>query len=245
MAKKTFKEKFKRYEKKYLVHISKLDELNNAFRKFLKPDIYPKSTISNLYFDTENYCMIRNSIDKSEYKEKLRMRSYDSNPNNESLVFLEIKKKFEKIIYKRRMSTTLKKGNKYLIEHKKNILEDTQIKQEIDYMFRLNSNLKPMMYIYYDRFSMQGIEDSNLRITLDYNITYRNYDLDIKNGVYGNKLLDDDLIIMEIKVSGAYPLWLTEILDKCNLYPIPFSKYGTAYKQLIERGDINNARFVV
>lgn len=245
MAKKnSFKANFKRYEKKYLLPVSKLVELEEVFSKYLKPDAYPTSTISNLYFDTDDHYMIRSSMEKAEYKEKLRMRSYDANPSDDSQVFLEIKKKFEKVIYKRRISTDLQKGNSYLLD-RQDVLENSQIKQEIDWIFEMNKGLKPMMYIYYDRFSMQGKDDDSIRITLDSNIIYRDYDLDIKKGIYGKRLLDKEYVIMEIKVAGAYPLWLSSILDECELYSRPFSKYGTAYKQLKEERGINDARFAI
>lgn len=243
MAKNTFKSKFKRYEKKYLITLEQLQNLKKYFDKYLVADDYAQSTISNLYFDTDNFYMIRSSKDKAEYKEKLRMRSYDKNPNDDSKVFLEIKKKFEKVIYKRRISTSLKKGNEYLLD-RQDVLEKSQIKNGIDWIFKTNKNLKPMMYIYYDRYSYKGIEDGDLRITIDSNIKYRNYDLDIKKGIYGNNIIDNNLVIMEIKVSGAYPLWLSEALNKYQMYPRPFSKYGTAYQKLKERG-LENAKYAV
>lgn len=244
MAKKNFQSKFKRIEKKYLIHQSKLEKLNHIFKNYLEKDDYAISTISNLYFDTDNYYMIRSSIEKAAYKEKLRMRSYDASPKDSSKVFLEIKKKFEKVIYKRRISTSLAKGNEYLLK-RENVLESSQIKDEIDWMFKINKDLKPMMYIYYDRFSLKAKDGSELRITFDHNILYRNYDLDIKKGIYGDKLLDDDYFIMEIKVEGAYPIWLSHILDQLEIYPRPFSKYGYAYKQIKERRGIDNARFII
>ncbi|MBF0713381.1 polyphosphate polymerase domain-containing protein [Gemella sp. GH3] len=243
MAKNTFKSKFKRYEKKYLITLEQLNSLKQYFDKYLIADDYASSTISNLYFDTENFYMIRSAKDKAEYKEKLRMRSYDKYPNDDSKVFLEIKKKYEKVIYKRRIATSLRKGNEYLL-HRHNVLGNSQIKNEIDWLFQTNKSLKPMMYIYYDRYSYKGKDNEDLRITIDSNIKYRNYDLDIKKGIYGNNIIDDNLVIMEIKVSGAYPIWLSEALNKYEMYPRGFSKYGTAYQKLKERG-LENAKYVI
>lgn len=232
---KPFKENFKRYETKYILSKDTLKDIQERFKEHLVADEHPTSTISNIYFDTPDFQMVRNSLEKPIFKEKLRMRSYLAEPDQASPVFIEIKKKFQKVVYKRRLTTSLQSGQTYLVQGGQT-LEASQIKSEIDWLVQRYGKIEPKMYIYYDRFSMKGIEDENVRITIDHHLIYRDYDLDLSHGVYGDYLLAPDHVIMEIKIPGTYPLWLTEILDQFQLYPSSFSKYGTAYKLVKERG---------
>lgn len=232
---KAFKENFKRYETKYILSKEIWLEMQEQLKEHLLPDEHATSTISNIYFDTPDYQMVRNSMDKPLFKEKLRMRSYDPEPNPTSPVFIEIKKKFQKVVYKRRLTTSLKQGQAYLFEGEDS-MEDSQIKQEIDWLVERYGKVEGKMYIYYDRYSMKGIENEEVRITIDHNLLYRNKDLDLSHGIYGDYLLSPDKVIMEIKIPGAYPLWLTEILAQYQLYPSSFSKYGTAYQKVTAKG---------
>lgn len=217
---------FERTEKKYLIDKKTYDTLLLKLKKQIMPDFYHKSTICNIYFDTLNNDLVRCSLDKPLYKEKLRLRSYNI-PNKDSIVFLEIKKKFKGIVNKRRISIKLSDLNKY--QNPK-----TQIEKEINYFFKFYS-LVPSIYLAYDRLAYVGIEDSSLRITFDTNIRSRNYDLDLEKGDYGEKLLNDNEYLMEIKVNHTFPLWLVKILSELKIYPTSFSKYGKIY----ERRNIN------
>lgn len=201
-------------------------------KQYVEEDEHATSTIGNIYFDNDRFQMIRESLEKPYFKEKLRMRTYEQAPTDDSTVFLEIKKKVRKIVYKRRIDATLKAGEAYLMEGDDSLIEDSQIKREMDWLKTRYGTVKPKMYIYYDRFSMKGKEDESVRITIDHNILYRDYDLSLSSGVYGDYLLPEDHVIMEIKIPGAYPLWLVEILNKYHVYPTSFSKYGTAYKKV-------------
>jgi VTC domain. len=124
--------------------------------------------------------------------------------------------------------------------------DDSQIRKEIDWLMARYQEVQPMMYIYYNRYSMKGIEDPNVRITVDYDLTYRSYDLSLLDGKYGDKLLPEGYVIMEIKVPGAYPLWLSEILDHHQVFPKSFSKYGVAYKKTTDyKGVVNHAKSII
>lgn len=240
MAKKTFKDKFQRFETKYVISKETLVDLLTEFEMHLQEDEHAYSTIGNLYYDTPTYQMIRESLEKPYFKEKLRVRTYEAQPTEESQVFLEIKKKVRKIVYKRRISTDLLRAEQYLAGESL-VMEDSQIKDEIDWLCERYGGVRPMMYIYYNRYSMKGIEDANVRITIDHDVTYRNHDLSLLEGRHGLPLLPDNHVIMEIKVPGAYPLWLSEILDRHQVYPKSFSKYGVAYKKVTDfKGVLNH-----
>ena len=104
---------FKRYEKKYLVTQQQYNALAKVFAARMVPDRFAESTISNIYYDTPDFRLIRRSLEKPAYKEKLRLRSYGV-PNEETQVFPEIKKKARGIVYKRRVSMPYGDALRYL-----------------------------------------------------------------------------------------------------------------------------------
>ncbi|MBO4816167.1 MAG: polyphosphate polymerase domain-containing protein [Clostridia bacterium] len=218
---------FNRVEKKYLLTKLQAERLTKKINEYIKPGEYPYTRICNIYFDTNNNELIRKSIEKPVYKEKVRLRSYGVT-NKEDRVFLEIKKKFEGIVTKRRISLKLKDVYNYL-ENGKRPNTNKQIFNELDYCFK-KYNLEPSMYISYERYSYAGKENENFRITFDTNIVSRDYDLKLDKGDYGLKLIGDDLYLMEIKAIDSMPIWFTKAISELKIYPISFSKYGKTYQ---------------
>ena len=229
MAKKS-NDVFERFEKKYMLTRQTYNLFLEAIEPYMCMDDYGQHTIGNIYYDTDTYELIRQSIEKPAYKEKLRLRSYGV-PTEESSVYLEIKKKYSGIVYKRRIALTLAEAEAYLNKGIKP-QKDSQILREIDYFISFYKP-KPKLYLAYDRVAYFGREDSNVRITFDHNIRSREYDLGLGKGDQGDLLLEDYQYLMEIKVAGAMPLWLSEILAKLAIYPSSFSKYGNIYKTTI------------
>lgn len=223
---------FKRYEKKYLLNREQYERLQECLKPYIQLDQYGLHTICNIYYDTDQFDLIRTSIEKPPYKEKLRLRSYGI-PQEGGKVFLEIKKKWKGVVYKRRIAMTLEEAENYL-EKGKALPEDGQIEREIDYFVKFY-HPKPKMYIAYDREAYFGKEDNALRITFDQNIRSREEDLQLELGDAGKLLLDSEYRLMEIKVSGAFPMWLAHILSELEIYPTSFSKYGNIYKQNVSR----------
>lgn len=229
---------FKRYEKKYLLNEAQYKNLTAVINAHLKVDKYGKHTICNIYFDTPDFYLIRRSIDKPAYKEKLRLRSYGI-PTETSKVFIELKKKYKGVIYKRRITMPLKDAYRYLTQ---GITTDTsQIKKEIDYFMSYYRPI-PKMYIAYDRVAYFCESDPNFRITFDSDIRYRDDDLYLENGDHGDYLLEKGYHLMELKIAGAIPLWLTHALTELQIYPTSFSKYGNIYKTLLTHGGTNYVR---
>ena len=221
---------FKRVEKKYLLSEDLYQKLFEKINNYISVDTYDFSTICNIYFDTDDYLLVNRSIEKPIYKEKVRLRSYGI-PKKNSKVFLEIKKKYKGVVGKRRVSAPLKEFYTYFDTGKyPNV--DTQIMNEINYCFKFY-NLKPKVFLAYDRYSYKGKDDSNFRITFDKNIRSRTDNLYLENGDNGMLLLDKNCYIMEVKTLGAYPLWFAQILSELNIYPTSFSKYGNVYKKQI------------
>ena len=219
---------FERVEKKYRMNQKQYDLFLSGAAGNLHMDEYGLHTIRNIYYDTPNYELIRRSIDKPKYKEKFRLRGYGE-IEEDSPVFLEIKKKYCGVVYKRRTQLALMKARTYLesgfIAEKK-----SQIMNEIDYFIRFY-HPKPRVYLAYDREAFVGNEEENLRITIDRNIRSRSHRLEL---TYDGEcmLLNPGEYLMEIKVNGAYPLWLADLLGKLEIYPTSFSKYGAVYAQV-------------
>ncbi len=223
---------FERTEKKYILTISRRNKLIDAIKSYIKEDEYGESTICSLYFDTDNFQLIRNSVEKPAYKEKLRLRSY-STPKHDSNVFLELKKKFNGVVYKRRRTLVYDDAMNYI--NNGVLPDDSQIMKEIDWSMRYYEGLQPKMFIAYDRTAYYSKTDHELRITFDRNVRFRDSDLDLASGSYGEVILDKKLCIMEIKALQAMPIWLTDILDELQIFPGSFSKYGTAYQLTQDR----------
>jgi SPX domain protein involved in polyphosphate accumulation len=227
---------FERTEKKYVISIAQKNELLAKIADKIRDDEFGESTIRSLYFDTDDFRLIRTSIDKPIYKEKLRLRSYSA-PKPDSTVFLELKKKYKGVVYKRREKLKYEQVNNYLST--KQLPKDTQIMREIDWVLKHYPSLAPRMFILYDRNAYYGIEDSELRITFDKNLRYRTTDLDLSSEPYGDSIIGKDKCIMEIKALGAMPLWLCTALSELQIYPSSFSKYGTAYKIISQNSNTN------
>lgn len=218
---------FRRVEKKYRLTPGQKDALLATVQSHLTPDAHGRSTICSLYLDTPDHLIIRNSIDARVYKEKLRLRSYGT-PAADTPVFLEIKKKFKGVVYKRREILTQTEAMAYISGGAKP--RDTQIMREIDYAMRFYRQPQPAMLIAYERDAYFDRDLPSLRITFDTNVRYRNTDLHLDHGHHGTRLLPEDAILMEIKTDGAMPVWLARALSQHQLTPTSFSKYGTAYQ---------------
>lgn len=223
-------ETFKRKEEKYLLTSNQYEYLLNKINDQIEKDKYYESNICNIYFDTENFDLIKNSIEKPLYKEKVRLRSYNV-PNINDKVFFEIKKKYKGVTNKRRIIVSLKEFNNYFQD---NLIPkcNKQIFNEIDYIMK-NKKLKPKLFLAYNRISYLSKEDKEFRLTFDKNLRFRTLDLDLNMGDCGKKYFDDDTYILEIKTSNAIPLWFVNVLSELKIYPQSFSKYGNIYKKYL------------
>ena len=233
---------FNRIEKKYLITKSDKRKVLKVIKEHMQHDDYYKSEVFNLYFDNDNFDLITQSIDWTDFKHKIRARSYGGYDR----VFIEIKTKirdFENNLgYKRRVMITNKDFEEFInggvsIEELASLAietsNDLQIAKEIDYLMNIN-DLKPKIMVIYDRESYKN-EDS-LRITFDENLRYRTNDLMFNSKKDGKMFFKNTPnIIMEVKAQGVLPLWLVNVLSERHIYPQRFSKIGNIY-QLIKKG---------
>ena len=226
---------FKRYEKKYILSQKQYEALIPKLLEYMNPDKYCKSgntyNIYNIYYDTKNSDVIRHSISKPFYKEKLRLRSYKIPSNSEDIVFLELKKKINGIVNKRRVSLTLKEAYDFLnlgIRPLSNDYINNQVLNEIQYYLD-NNKVYLAVNIGYTRKAYFGKDDNNFRLTFDSNIISRRNDLNLESGIFGEDILGENKYLMEVKILGAIPVWFTKILSELEIYNTHFSKYGNEF----------------
>ena len=217
---------FNRIEEKYFLNKEQRDNLLLEIKNHITKDKFYESNILNIYFDNDNNDLVINSNSKPLYKDKIRLRSYEV-PTLDSDVFLEIKSKYEGVTNKRRIKLKLREFYDYISGK---VINNSQIMKEIDYLFNYY-NLKPNYFVAYNRLSFKGVDDDNLRITLDSNLRSRKDNLRLEYGDKGEQYFKGDNYIMEIKTLNSMPLWLTSVLSKLKIYPTSFSKYGEIYKR--------------
>ncbi len=220
---------FKRYELKYLITKKQKEKLVEVMEPFMQADHFGRSTICNIYYDTPDYALIKRSLEGPVYKEKLRLRSY-GRARKDGPVFIEIKKKYKGVVYKRRIAALEEEATAYLNKDIP-LAHPCQISEELDYFKEFYKTLRPSMVISYEREAFFGKEDENFRMTFDENILWRDEDLSLCDEIGGTSILEPDRVLLEVKVSDAMPLWLAEFLSAEKIFKTSFSKYGSAYLQ--------------
>lgn len=232
---------FKRSEIKYLVEEERFGTFMEEVLRHMKPDNYGKTTICSIYFDTPQWLLVRRSIEKPVYKEKLRLRTYGI-PNEESSAFVELKKKYKGIVYKRRIKLPYREAFNWLCggETPQNT---GQIGEEISWFLSSYEDLRPAAALFYDRIALYGTDDPLLRLTADENIRFRCSDPDLTEGDSGFLLTRPGERLVEIKIAGAMPLWLADLLSRLEIFPKSYSKYGNAFlnirKNIFEGEKVN------
>ena len=222
---------FNRYEKKFLLEEEKYIAFKAELDEYMNEDEYGLHTIRNIYYDTDSNELIRTSIERPKYKEKFRVRCYGQ-PSYDSMCFLEIKKKYNGLVNKRRVAIPFDEAEDYLINGVMPT-NPNQIFKEIDYFFS-HYDIEPKRYIAYDRLAMYGKADHEFRVTFDINIRSRVTNLTLYEDSNNEYLLKEGQRLMEVKISDAMPLWFARLLSKYEIYPVSFSKYGNFYKRQLQ-----------
>lgn len=243
-------EVFNRVEKKYLLPKEKYEDFLKCVKQYMDEDKFcignAMYAISNIYFDTWDDELIRRSTDKPVYKEKMRLRSYGI-PKMDDKVFLEIKKKYRGVVNKRRTVLRLNEAYDFLLDGKipqKSEYVNAQVLKELIYFMEYYKPV-PKVYLAYDRKALFGKEDSNLRLTFDTNIRARREDVRLEAGDWGELLVGNDNYLMEIKTTGAMPIWMAELLNDMEIHCCSFSKYGTEYRNYLKtQQEIKNKLFI-
>lgn len=232
-------EVFNRTEIKYILTDEQKNKLMDILPLYMNSDPFNKDgktyTICNLYLDTLSDELITKSLEKPAYKEKLRLRSYGTIGLNDNC-FLEIKKKFQGVVNKRRTTMTLSQAYEYFQNRTKPEHEklNKQVFNEIDYAMS-QYNAIPKVFISYDRLAFFAKADTDFRLTLDRNIQTRRTDLRLDSPIYGDQLLQEGQWLMEAKAFKTFPLWFVKFLSENRIYSSSFSKYGTEFKKYKNR----------
>ncbi len=221
---------FKRYELKYLLTVRQKKQLLEVMKPYMKLDQYGHSTIRNIYYDTDTYRLIRRSLEKPAYKEKMRVRSYVK-ADGKSSVFVELKKKYKSVVYKRRIVMPEQQAVDWL-SGAIPCPQESQISREIDYFRSFYETLHPAVCLSYEREAFYSLGGDDFRVTLDENILYRTNNLSLDTEIYGTPLLQEGSVLMELKTPGGIPLWMTHFLAEQQIQKTSFSKYGTAYQMM-------------
>lgn len=226
---------FKRYELKYFLDERQREKLLRAMEGHMAPDRFGRSQIRNIYLDTDSFRLVRRSIEKPQYKEKLRVRAY-GRPGKDTPVFVELKKKFDSVVYKRRVilphdEAAIALGNG------RPLPGTDQITREIE-AFRqfYGPTLLPVMLLTYEREAFAPVDGEDFRVTLDENILWRTEDVDLGGCIWGARAVNKGWTLMELKTPGGLPLWMVRFLSENKIYQTSFSKYGTAYQQGMRYG---------
>ena len=232
-------EVFNRYEKKFMLDESTYRRVIESLKGHMIPDMHCRGdnfyTVCNIYYDTPDDILIKKSVSKPKYKEKLRLRSYGV-PSGDTVAFLEIKKKLNGAGNKRRTRISIKDAEEFIstgLMPEPKDYHNMLVMKEISFMLK-RKHIEKALYLAYDRRAYYSTHDKGLRITFDTNIRTRRYDLHLQNGSHGIPLLDNGKWLMEIKSPGNMPLWLVDILSLEKVFPVSFSKYGTEYLSYIQ-----------
>ena len=233
---------FERHEKKYLISKEQAEDLQKIFSQYMDADKYGEYLVQNIYFDNDNWDVIRKSTEKPLYKEKMRLRCYDL-PNKESKVFFELKKKFDGTVYKRRCAIPF---GDLLFRPVIEIAEqqESQIMKEL-YFYMMKNMVEEKAYISYKRKAFNGSEKSKLRVSFDSDIRFRLDNMNFLNPKLGSLVLPQDKIVLEIKALGAMPLWMAGLLSEYKIFPVAFSKYGTSYTDFIIKEPLMTSNFII
>lgn len=223
---------FMRHEIKYLLTKEQRAAVRSAMEDHMIPDIHGRNTTCSLYFDTPDYRLIRRSLEHPLYKEKLRLRSYGV-AEEDTIVFVELKKKYDSVVYKRRIGMTEADAERFLLGHEP--VMDTQISREIQYCIRNYPRLAPACMLSYQREAFYDRDDHEFRMTFDDTVLWRDHHLSLRDGIFGEPILEDGYALLEVKTAEAIPLWLVKVLSENHIYKTSFSKYGTAYQIINKR----------
>ena len=237
-----FQNTFERKEIKYILTPQQHEAFVKGIEGYAKEDQYGSTQIYNIYYDTPHFSLIRNSLDKPSYKEKLRLRCYGV-PKEDSISFIEIKKKYKGIVYKRRIAMPYENAIRYL-NHGCPSGQDSQIAREIDYFLLHYRPMRPAMAIAYTREAYAGVENPQLRLTFDHDLVWSVENLDLTKGVMGEKILPESYYLLELKIAAALPRYLSDLMTRLEIYPASVSKYGEGFKAYAGKKMADNGAWI-
>lgn len=233
-----------RYERKYLVPNRDLEALRKSFEPFVEPDVfadqnskYPEYTVRSIYLDSPQLNSLMEKVEGLEIRRKLRIRGYDQLDDNNTDVFLEIKRKEGNRIAKNRALIPFASLKEILEwgfdENTTKILQNRKMLDDGSrFMFQMKRNhQQPVNLIVYDREPYHGKFDPGIRITFDKNVRSR-----FRPG-FEDLFADSDFtniwpehFVLEIKYfEPPMPRWAKHIVQEYKLSSQALSKYAEGY----------------
>ncbi|MBQ6396095.1 polyphosphate polymerase domain-containing protein [Candidatus Saccharibacteria bacterium] len=241
-----------RTEEKYLISKSTKTNLLKLISKHLEKDQSIKEQVLRLYFDTKHSDLALRSMERPEFREKIRVRAYNV-PKRSSPVFFEVKSKVDlglkKLGNKRRLVLPLKDFYAFLNKGEnlellaarasENDPQQLQVARELTYLFSYYQ-LEPKVIVSADRTAYTEKNNINFRLTFDERLRFRETDLRLEKGSAGEKFFSgpnksEENIVMEVKTMNSMPLWFVSALSELKIYSVRFSKYGKIYQLITER----------
>ncbi len=217
---------FKRYETKFLLTPDQRAGLECLIQGNLVPDEHGPATVRNVYYDTPTAILARRSAERPAYKEKIRTRCYGA-PHPFDPVFVELKKKYDGVVYKRRSLMPPAEARELLAGRGR---PRTQVERELDWSIRRYEGLAPRAFLAYERCAYYAPADRDFRVTFDSNIRVRWDDVRLTGSEDGEPVLGGDASILEVKTCGGLPIWLVRYLSAAGIRKTSFSKYGRAWE---------------
>ena len=245
---------FNRHEFKYVITEETAAGVLESIQPHMKRDRHTNEEahyrISSLYFDTRENLFLDEYLRGERFRQKLRLRVYNS-PNLWDTCFFEIKKKFSKYVNKRRAKITIgeayawMRGERTLDEMIETFPSEAQILREIHFLMQLYQ-VEPRVVISYDRQAYMGIFDQNLRVTFDRRLTKRTSLLEPHQQGEDVLYLPSAKVVLEVKTNKAIPLWLAGTISELECRKQTFSKYSNSYHapamNLAESGKLESGK---
>jgi len=217
---------FQRFEFKYYLPKNKADKIIPALLPHMNWDPYILARqedyyqVNSLYFDSPDWGCFWDKESGLRDRKKLRYRFY----NQDSPVFLELKRKQDALVIKDRIDLD-KQDNRQLLN-------------EINW-FKTRNNMRPKLFVRYKRKALIGKLDPRFRITFDYDIETQLTNSLKPNSKKWTKVYKDG-VVLELKYNNVLPSWFHKIIQKFNLDRIAYSKYCNSLRQVVPALDDNN-----
>jgi hypothetical protein len=228
-----------RHELKYHISESTAEAIVQYIRPYLPLDRYCKLQrsrnypIVSLYLDSSDLQLCKESLGGQKNRYKLRVRSYTDEPDYPR--FFEIKRRINSIIMKSR-ARVMTRDVPILLRGMplppQNYTADTDTINQFQ-LYMNNIRAKPTVLIRYTRQAYEGGSENKVRVTFDRDLAYYiTHEPEVRLGGVGwqRNHFTTGGVILEIKFTDRYPMWLSQMVKYFNLRHQSISKYASSIK---------------
>jgi len=237
--------RFNRYEIKYYLPESNIAEFREKIQQRMGEDANKRDSskrITSLYYDSTDLRFYWEKIEGLRFRRKLRIRAYGEPEkiNDDTIVFVEIKQRVNKVTQKRRIPLTYKEA-KMLCDDRTNPENPAVRDAFVNEVLTLSetADLQPMVITSYHREAFVGVDaDLGLRITMDHRVQGRNTDFDLGTNAANKFIIPSHLSIVEVKANERVPTWYTDLAAELGLDVVRVSKYCKAIEASSIQGEM-------